>query len=218
MTSTTSAYMFIQDSHIDISSSMWQTQLPLVWSSNCQMFPVHPQPPMTNTTSAYMFTQVSHASITSPDPCDKHNFRIYIHPSVTCFHYIPASCNKYNFRLYVHPSVTCFHYIPSSLWQTQLPPISSPKCHMLIYMLCWISSWYCQYYSWNTVHDKFSSEQHTCNLLFTMEHISRGFRRNALAAHPSPLKVGKYMLYSIQFKIWNQKNNNNCNSSNLWNF
>jgi hypothetical protein len=42
------------------------------------------------------------------------------------------------------------HYIPSSLWQTQLPPISSPKCHMLIYMLCWISSWYCQYYSWNT--------------------------------------------------------------------
>jgi hypothetical protein len=79
------------------------------------------QSPVTITTSAYMFTQVSHASITSPDPCDKHNFRIYIHPSVTCFHYIPASCNKYNFRLYVHPSVTCFHYIPNSLWQAQTP-------------------------------------------------------------------------------------------------
>jgi hypothetical protein len=54
---------------------------------------------------------------------------------------------------------------------------------------------------WVVMVEKFSSEQHTCNLLFTMEHISRGFRRNALAAPPSPLKVGKYMLFSIQFKI-----------------
>ena len=116
------------------------------------MFSLHPQPPVTITTSAYMFTQVSHVSITSPDPCDKHNFRLYVHPSVTCFHYIPSSlwqaqippicsskirmltspapCDKHNFRLYVHPILRCFQYIPSPLWQTQLLHICSPKCHM----------------------------------------------------------------------------------------
>ena len=92
----------------NIHSSLWQTQPLHICSPKCHMFPLHPQPPVTNTTSTYMFTQVSHVSITSPAPCDNHNLCIY-----------------------VHPRVTCFHYIPSPLWQSQPLHIYSPKCHML---------------------------------------------------------------------------------------
>ena len=34
----------------------------------------------------------------------------------------------------------------------------------------------------------------------------------------TPLIFGMFMLYSILFKILNQKNNIDCNSSNLWSF
>ena len=117
------------------------------------MFPLHPQIHVTNTTSAYMFTQVSHVSIISLARCDKHKFRLYVHPRFACWHpqlhvtntissyrftqlshvsiISPAPCDKHNFRLYTHPCVSCFHYIPSSQWQTQLPPVCSLKCHML---------------------------------------------------------------------------------------
>ena len=72
-----------------------------------QGFIIISPPPVTNKTCGCMLTQVSHVSIISLAPCDKHNF-----------------------RLFAHPSVTCFLYIPSPLWQTQLPLINSPKCHM----------------------------------------------------------------------------------------
>jgi len=89
-----------------IPSSLWQAQLLPICSSKIRML-TYPQLHVTNTTSACMFTQLSHVSSICPAPCDKHNVQIY-----------------------VHPSVTCFHYIPIPLWQTQLPPICSPNCHM----------------------------------------------------------------------------------------
>jgi len=153
--------MFTQESHVSITSPapfdkhsvhlyvqpsvtcfhyipipLWQTQLWLVCSLKCHMFPLYPQLPVTNTAAACMFNQVSHVPIISPAPCDKHNF-----------------------RLYAHLSVTCFHYIPSPLWQTQLPPVCSTMCHMLTYMLHWFSSCNCEEYSWNTAHVALNNSQ-----------------------------------------------------------
>jgi len=131
-THTTSAHKLTQVSHVSIISPvpMWQTQIPPVCSLNRPMFPLYPQPPVTNTTSACMFTQVSHVFITSPTPVTNTTSVSMLtqvsHVSIISL----APWDKHNFRLYAHLSVPCFHYIPSLLWQTQLPTVCSPKCHM----------------------------------------------------------------------------------------
>ena len=94
-----------------------------------------------------MFIQDSHGD-SSPALCDKHNFRLYAHLSVTfssplCQTQLPPVCSPrchmlipsslWQAQLLSACSSKCHVLIPSSLWQTQLPPVCSHKCRMLTY-------------------------------------------------------------------------------------